>query len=153
MVTIAMIALIAGIVLFIASMNSTDSDKTLRNSSIVIAIGGIIGGCFATPSRDMPGGMPGAGILSLIFIAVGVYMIVNKIIRQKKGAEEGAGSAKPANKVILIVVAIIFLILVLFSCSSSRNASHPNEPWKDLGVTKKEYTDVYNHYKYGTPIR
>ena len=55
----------------------------------------------------------------------------------------------------MVTIAMIALIagIVLFSCSSSRNASHPNEPWKDLGVTKKEYMDVYNHYKYGTPIR
>lgn len=153
MATIAMIAMISGILLFVVSMNSKDSDKSLRNGAIIITIGGIIGGCFATPSRDMPGGMPGAAMLSIIFILLGIFIIIKKYIIKKNDEEENSNKVKINSKTVLIIVGVVFFVLVVFAFISSKNAPHPNEPWKDLGVTQKEYMDVYNHYKYGTPIR
>lgn len=151
MVTIAMIALIAGILLLLVSVKSTGTDKNMRNGSIIIIIGGIIGGCFATPSRDMPNGMPGAAALSIIFILIGIFLIVKKYIPTKNETEEN--KAKPNSKILLIVVAVIFLVLIVFAFASSSNTSNSNKPWKDLGVSEKEYMDVYNYYKYGTPIK
>ena len=153
MVTISMIALISGILLFIASMNSMDSDKSLRNGSIIIAIGGIIGGCFATPSRDMPNGMPGAAMLSIVFVLIGVFVIVKKYIIKKNDKKEDSNKVKINSKTLLVIVSIIFFILVVFAFSSSKNTSRSNEPWKDLGVSEREYMNVYNHYKYGTRIK
>ena len=58
-------------------------------------------------------------------------------------------------KTIIVVVVIMYIVLGMAGglSGTSSNSSHPNQPWKDLGVSEKEYMDVYNYYKYGTPIR
>ena len=50
---------------------------------------------------------------------------------------------------LILVIAIVFVLLVaaLGSCNSS--SSSRNEPWRDLGVSEREYMQVYNYYKYG----
>jgi len=52
-------------------------------------------------------------------------------------------------KTIVIVVVIMYVFLAVAGGLSGTTSSSSNEPWRDLGVTKKEYMDVYNYYKYG----
>lgn len=49
------------------------------------------------------------------------------------------------------IIAIIVVIIMFFTmCSDGGSSgSHRDEPWKDLGVTEREYNQVYNYYKYG----
>lgn len=60
-------------------------------------------------------------------------------------------------KIVVAVLALALLIPAIAgsagSGSSSRNDDLYNsvsgEPWKDLGVSKREYMEIYNKYKYG----
>lgn len=52
-------------------------------------------------------------------------------------------------KIIVIVVVIMYVFLAVAGGLSGTTSSSANAPWRDLGVTKKEYMDVYNYYKYG----
>lgn len=145
-----MIAMIGGIALFFLRGNFVGRETVIRNASIFLFLGGIIGGCFATPSRDMPNGMPGALPISLIFIVIGVYLVASPYIKKASGAS--ANKPKKLNSKILLAIAIvIFAGFVAIAFTSSSSSSNSNEPWKELGVTKKEYMDVYNYYKYGNP--
>ena len=44
--------------------------------------------------------------------------------------------------IIAIVIAFILFIIMLIDSPSSSSS----EPWKDLGISKKEYMDIYNYY-------
>lgn len=52
----------------------------------------------------------------------------------------------------IFLVAVV-LSFVIFGTSSGGRNSHKGgpsgEPWKDLGVSKSEYMEIYNKYKYG----
>lgn len=54
------------------------------------------------------------------------------------------GSAGP---IIIIAIIFVFLVAAIGSCSSSGSSS--SKPWKELGVSEREYMQVYNYYKYG----
>lgn len=57
---------------------------------------------------------------------------------------------KPSVKVYAIVIGIIILISILISClSGSSSSSSSSRPWEELGVSEREYMNVYNHIKYG----
>jgi len=49
--------------------------------------------------------------------------------------------------IVLIIIVAALLLSLIGSCDSG--SSHSNEPWRDLGVSKREYMQVYNYYKYG----
>ena len=66
------------------------------------------------------------------------------------------------NRILVIVAIVIFLIVVMSnggsnsnnssssnSSSSSSSSGPKGEPWKELGVSKKEYMEIYNKIKYG----
>lgn len=148
MATIGIIALFAGIILFAISVNMDGDTKLMRNGSIILGIGGIIGGVFGTPSRDMPNGLPGAALLCIACVIIGIFLIVKNFTGSQSEKKQSTG------KTPLIIIGAIFLVLVIFAFASSggSSSSHSNEPWRDLGVSKKEYMDVYNHYKYGEPF-
>lgn len=151
MVTLAMIALIAGIILFVISVQFPSSDKSLRNGSLFIMVAGVIGGCFGTPSRDMPNGMPGAGLIYAILVLVGVYMIAKPFIQKKLGnqsQDENPQSSQKKNAIPIIIIVAILIIFGTIAAVSSSNAPS-NKPWKDLGVSEREYMEIYNYYKYG----
>lgn len=44
--------------------------------------------------------------------------------------------------IIAFVIALISFVIMLMDSPSSSNS----EPWKDLGVSEKEYRDIYNYY-------
>ena len=134
LVAVSMIAMFGGIGLFFLSGNFGEK-------------GSKIGGCFATPSRGMPNGMPGALAASMVFIAVGIIRIVAAFV--KKPSDESAGEKKKlTNKVLVIVAIAVFVIFIAAAFATSPSGSS-NEPWRELGVSKKEYMDIYNYYKYG----
>ena len=59
-------------------------------------------------------------------------------------------TSKKFKTIVVVVVAMYLLLAAAGGLSgSSSTSSNPNEPWKDLGVSKKEYMEVYNYYKYG----
>ena len=153
MVTISMIAMIVGILVFCISRGNPD--KSLRNGSIFMTLGGIIGGCFATPSRDMPNGMPGAGLISGILIAVGVYMIAKMFFKSQNSDTNNENEIEQTNNKIknsipvIIAAVIIVIFIAIASASSSSSGGSSSKPWKDLGVSEKEYMEIYNYYKYG----
>jgi len=52
----------------------------------------------------------------------------------------------------MTIVALIIIIVIFFTmCSGggSSSSSYRDEPWRELGVTEKEYNQIYNYYKYG----
>lgn len=53
---------------------------------------------------------------------------------------------------LVIIIVIIAIIMGVASCSGGGSSSK-STPWGKLGVSKNEYESVYNHYKYGTPIK
>ena len=57
---------------------------------------------------------------------------------------EGSGCLS----IILLVIIIIFCFVMCDGGNSSYSSSS-SEPWKDLGVSEREYKQVYNYYKYG----
>ena len=149
LVTVSMIAMFGGIGLFLYSANFGDKGGKVRAASAFLFIGGIIGGCFATPSRGMPNGMPGALAVSMLFIAVGVIMIVTAFAKKSSG-ESASEKKQMTNKLLIIVAVVVFVIFIAMAFASSPSGSS-SEPWRELGVSKKEYMDVYNYYKYGNP--
>lgn len=149
LVAVSMISMFGGIGLFFLSGNFGEKGKKLRTAAVYLFIGGIIGGCFATPSRGMPNGMPGALAASMVFIAVGIIRIVTAFI--SKPSDESAGEKKKiSNKALIIIAVAVFVVFIAFAFANSPSGSS-NEPWRELGVSKKEYMDVYNYYKYGKP--
>ena len=65
--------------------------------------------------------------------------------------KERAQTKVNARTLIYIVVGLAIAWCVLWVVNNIINSpSHrPDEPWRELGVTKKEYMEVYNFYKYG----
>ena len=53
---------------------------------------------------------------------------------------------------IAIVIVAAAVLLGAVTCSDS-GSSRSSTPWGKLGVSEREYNSVYNHYKYGTPIK
>ena len=51
------------------------------------------------------------------------------------------------SKILKVWIGIVVLSVVLSFCSAGGNNS--NEPWRELGVSKSEYTKIYNKIKYG----
>ena len=147
LVAVSMIAMFGGIGLFFLSGNFGEKGSKMRTAAVYLFIGGMIGGCFATPSRGMPNGMPGALAASMVFIAVGIIRIVAAFV--KKPSDESAGEKKMlTNKVLVFVAIAVFVIFIAAAFATSPSGSS-NEPWRELGVSKKEYMDIYNYYKYG----
>ena len=138
------------ILLFFMAPGFNEKGKPIRSASVFLFLGGIIGGCFATPSRGMPNGMPGALAASMLFIVVGVIMIVNAF--RKKASDESAEQKKNVSgKVLVIAAAAVFVIFVISAFAIDSTTSHSDEPWRDLGVSEREYMEIYNYYKYGNP--
>jgi len=49
-----------------------------------------------------------------------------------------------------VIMAVVLNIVVSFLPGAFAGiSSSSNEPWKELGVSKKEYMQVYNYHKYG----
>ena len=46
------------------------------------------------------------------------------------------------------VFALIMIVMSVFTISAC-DSSNENEPWKEIGTTKKEYMDAYNYFRYG----
>lgn len=59
----------------------------------------------------------------------------------------------PVALCIIVIVGVIFLSSAVFGFMSSGSSSSYSEvsgqPWKELGVSKREYMSVYNGIKYG----
>ena len=52
-------------------------------------------------------------------------------------------------------LAIILIIVLMMSngiTGGKSSSSSSDKPWKDLGVSEREYMEIYNHFKYGTKI-
>ena len=93
--------------------------------------------------------MPGALAVSMLFIAVGVIMIVTTFAKKSSG-ESASEKKQMTNKLLIIVAVVVFVIFIAMAFATSPSGSS-SEPWRELGVSKKEYMDVYNYYKYGNP--
>lgn len=55
-------------------------------------------------------------------------------------------------KFIAVAATVVAMYLILGAAGGSTSGSsksNSGEPWKDLGVSKKEYMEVYNYFKYG----
>ena len=150
MAAIGMIAILAGVFGFLISRNIVSEDKSFRNGSVFLALGGMVGGVFATPSRGFPNGLLGARILCFALIAVGAFMIV-KSFKKQNGSQEKNKNQKTNPNIPLFIAAGIFLVLLVIAYVTSGGSSSANEPWRDLAVSKKEYMYVYNYFKYGNP--
>lgn len=57
-------------------------------------------------------------------------------------------TSKKITTIVFVVVAMYVLYFVAGGLSGTSSGSS-NEPWKELGVSEKEYMDIYNYYKYG----
>ena len=53
---------------------------------------------------------------------------------------------KKPNFIKYIVIGYIILMVIVLGISSCDNS---NEPWKDLGISKSEYIDIYSYFRYG----
>ena len=51
-----------------------------------------------------------------------------------------------------IIIILIFISLGIYTCaaSSESGSKGSNAPWRELGVSKSQYEDVYNRIKYGS---
>ena len=155
MVTICMIAMLVGVGLFLYAGNFNEKSGKVRGAGALLFLGGIIGGCFGTPSRGMPNGMPGAVAISVLVVVAGIDILVTSFA-PKSGKEPTKEQKQMAKKVLIIVAVVVVLVVIALALPSSPSSSHSvggpsGEPWRDLGVSKKEYMDVYNYYKYGNP--
>ena len=110
-VTVSMIAMFGGIGLFLFSANFGAKGSKVRVASAFLFIGGIIGGCFATPSRGMPNGMPGALAVSMLFVVIGVIMIVTAFAKKSSG-ESSKEKKQMTNKLLIIVAVVVFMIFI-----------------------------------------
>lgn len=100
---------------------------------------------------------------AIAFSWVGIHLI--KVVKAAKeelatrdiSKEEKEAAARYAKNlliasIIFIVVcgaAISFAIISAIDGGGTSSSSVSGEPWKDLGVSKSEYMDIYNKYKYG----
>lgn len=58
---------------------------------------------------------------------------------------------KKSNKTTGIILAVILVIvlIVVSSVTGGSGSSSSSKPWRELGVSEKEYMEIYNKYKYG----
>ena len=56
---------------------------------------------------------------------------------------------RTTQKKVITIVAVVAAMYLLLAVSGGLSGSSSNEPWRELGVSKKEYMDVYAYYKYG----
>ncbi len=82
-----------------------------------------------------------------------VEMIYTEL--QKRGVTQIPDSpllahAQKTKKRTWILLIILLAVLLIFAISDSSGSSKSSKPWKELGVSEKEYKEVYNYYKYGT---
>lgn len=155
MATIGIIGLILGIIFFFIAVNSDSANsKAMRNGAIIMFIGGLISGCFATPSSDMPDGMPGAAAFGIVMVLYGGFSIFRafKPAAKKDDNDQTTTTPKKASRLPLIITIVVFVVMLIVAFGSSSGSSNKNQPWKELGVSESEYKKVYNHYKYGTSI-
>lgn len=47
-------------------------------------------------------------------------------------------------KNFLLILVMLTTIFIVSGCGSD---THEDEPWRDLGVSKSEYMEVYNYYR------
>lgn len=50
------------------------------------------------------------------------------------------------KKILTLVMTAVLALMLLSGCSDSDNS---NKPWKELGVSEREYMEVYNYFRYG----
>ncbi len=82
---------------------------------------------------------------------------IKELIESNEKYKEEYNSIKRDYKKKSILVIVIAVIIYLICATSSGGGSNKDdlydsvkgEPWKDLGVSKKEYMEIYNKYKYG----
>lgn len=72
--------------------------------------------------------------------------------RRKISEEEKAVAAKSVKTIatvsLTILAVCIAIILIVFS-GSSGGSSKSDKPWIELGVSEREYYEIYNKIKYG----
>ena len=94
----------------------------------------------------------GANVFGSLVSLLGVWFLPVVFVK----AENADGVIKEAT-IAVIAIAIIMLISYLASdagdsSGSSSSSGLAGEPWKELGVSEREYMEIYNHFKYGTKI-
>ncbi|MBP1569511.1 MAG: hypothetical protein J6A12_03860 [Oscillospiraceae bacterium] len=50
---------------------------------------------------------------------------------------------------VILVIAAIIISFFMAMADGGGSSSSSSEPWRDLGVSEREYKQVYNYYKYG----
>ena len=152
MVAICFIGMILGVIGAIAYYNMPGMDKKFLWGSITAAVGGLVGGCFATPSRDLPAGSPGLMAFAVVMILAGAFMVVSCFVKKNQSQEQKAENKKKLTVGIAVTAVIVVILLIIISTSdgsSGGNSGISGRPWEDLGVSRSEYMEVYNYYKYG----
>ena len=93
----------------------------------------------------------GANVFGGLVSLLGVWFLPVVFVK----AENADGVIKEAT-IAVVAIAVIMLISYLASdaggSSGGSSSGLSGEPWKELGVSEKEYMEIYNHFKYGTKI-
>jgi len=50
------------------------------------------------------------------------------------------------KKILTLLMAALLALALLTGCSDSDDS---DKPWKELGVSEREYMEVYNYFRYG----
>ena len=90
--------------------------------------------------------------LTVVIIIVGIVIDTAKSSNDTKDTPQkpqGNMGMVVGVTAIVIVAMVIALLFGAGSSSSTRSDRPSGQPWKDLGVSEKEYMDIYNFYKYG----
>ncbi len=147
MVAFAMFTLLGGICCFCLAGCLPSGGKSFGTGGVFLFLSGLCGGVFATPSRGMPNGFPGAKEFCFILFAIGLIMLVKEFI-PAFAKKENSKKSKSKVSLPLIIAGLIFVIFIVVAFTSSSGSSS-STPWKDLGVSEREYMEVYNYFKYG----
>ena len=108
---------------------------------------------------------PRVWIIGLAVLGIAVFWLLRASAKKKleslgglseeemQSIKENTSKNNKAKTYVLLALAAILLIAYLLSGSGGKSSSSKDElsdePWKELGVSKQEYMDVYNKFKYG----
>lgn len=70
-------------------------------------------------------------------------------VTQQERADFAAENQKSNKTKGIILAVILAVVLIIASSVSGGSSSSSSKPWKELGVSEREYMEIYNKIKYG----
>ncbi len=147
MLALCAIMIFIGIILLTISFIAELKDHSMRIGAFLFMVAGMIAGCLGTPSRDMPNGMPGTGLISCVIILIGIFFVVKPYIPQIvvliKKIKEIQISENWKRKIIIISSAVIVLTLMIIGFSIYWNATEDDRYIKSEMEYVLEQVEAY----------